>query len=75
MQHTSNIPASHAEHLLCDLRCHSLQSHGGGAPGALARGVREVPGVQFEAEAFKVLVLSVGYRVSGPSHLMEGHPT
>ena len=48
MQCTGSIPASHAEHLggaephiLCDLpgQCHSLWSHGGGAPGALAHGV------------------------------------
>ena len=58
VQCTDDIPASHAEylggaepHLLHHLpeRCHSLQPHGRGAPGALARGVREVLGVQFEA--------------------------
>ena len=41
----------------------------------LARGVREVPGVQFEAQAFKVLIFPVRDRVPGPSHLAEGHPT
>ena len=58
VQCISDISASHAEHLrgaepyvLCHLlgRCHSLQPHGRGAPGALACGVSEVLGVQFEA--------------------------
>ena len=58
VQHTGNISVSHAEHLrgaephvLCHLlgRHHSLWPHGRGTPGALVRGIREVPGVQFEA--------------------------
>ena len=39
-----------------------------------AHGVREVPGVQFEAQTFEVLILPVGNRVPGPSCLAEGHP-
>ena len=58
VQRTSDISASHAEHLrgaephvLCHLlgRCHGLWQHLRGTPGALARGIREVPRVQFEA--------------------------
>ena len=84
VQCTSNIPASHAEylrgaepHLLCDLpgRCHSLQSHKGGAPGVLVRGVREVLGVQFEAQTFKVLIFPVRNHVPPTSHLTERHPS
>ena len=84
VQCAGDIPASHAEHLggaephvLCDLlgQCHSLWPHGGGAPGALVCGVREVLEVQFEAQAFEVLIFPVRDCVLGPSHLMEGHPT
>ena len=58
VQCTGNISTSHAEHLggaephvLCHLlgRHHSLWPHGRGTPGVLARGIREVLGVQFEA--------------------------
>ena len=58
VQCTGDISASHAEHLrgaephvLYHLlgRCHSLWPHGRGTPGALACGIREVPGIQFEA--------------------------
>ena len=58
VQCTSDISVSHAEHLrgaepyvLCHLlgRCHSLRPHGRGTPGALARGIREVLRIQFEA--------------------------
>ena len=52
VQHTGNLSASHAEHLrgaephiLCHLlgRCHSLQPHQRGTPGALAHGIQGVP--------------------------------
>ena len=58
VQHTGDISASHAEHLggaephvLCHLlgQRHSLWPHERGAPGVLAHGIQEVPGVQFEA--------------------------
>ena len=84
VQCTHDVPASYAEHpggaephILCDLlgQCHSLRSYGGGAPGVLVHGVREVPGVQFEDQAFEVLVLPVRNHVPCPSHLTEGHPT
>ena len=84
VQRTGDILASHAEHLggaephvLCHLfgRHHSLWPHRRGTPGALARGIREVPGAQFEALAFEVLVFPVRNCVPSPSCLMEGYPT
>ena len=79
-QHSSiscRTPWGAEPHILYDLpgRHHSLQPHGRGAPRAPACGVQEVLGVQFEAQAFEVLIFPVGNCVPGPSHLMEGHPT
>ena len=84
VQCTGDLSASHAEHfrgaephVLCHLlgQCHSLWPHRGVTPGALVHGIREVPQVQFEAQAFKVLIFPVGNRVPSPSCLTEGHPT
>ena len=82
MQCTGNLPVSHAKHLggaepnvLRDLpgRCHRLWPLRGGAPGAPPHCVREVPGVQSETQAFKVLILPVGNCAPGSSCLLIGH--
>ena len=54
-------------------RCHCLWLHGGGALGAPLHCVQEVLGVQFETQAFKVLVFPVGNRLPGSSHLAMGN--
>ena len=46
---------------------------GGGAPGAPLHCVREVPGVQLEAEAFKMLIFLVTNLLPGSSCLAMGH--
>ena len=81
MQCAGDFPVSRAKHLggaephvLRDLPGHHrLWLHRGGAPGVPLCRVREVPGVQFETQAFKVLVFPVGNRVPGSSRLMTGH--